>query len=422
MNRSVSTIRSGSSLYLLFMCLVFTIPLAAQSLPPELAEFRQRVLNETQQQQSAWSLRQAQPVDVSNPDNPLDFVGVAHNQILAKGLQEAGSPNARVRPRAAALRHWQTVAQSYLDGVVPPNQRAAAAVMKKKACKIDPFHPWRCNIWKNPGPEDGQISLWRDARPALDEEELERAKLDAMVEDLYGNVHPEQVTFAVEILHELYSLTTSNSLASFVSDVKRLERRILATNLMSLEEKVPLLVVTSTARHSFAFSASTIHLRDTSSDDKSSEVVRADLSGAADGASVGFILGGPWGAAFGGVLLGAIHSGLEYESQQSIASLGGDGGDDSTGGDSTTGSDGWTPWLNRDGPNGSGDYETLRDFVAAGQACDNPTDIQCQTLDGKSWQELGRPYTCDTQTGGVCRNVNQEDGRCPDFRVRFRCG
>lgn len=416
MNRSFSTVRSGRSFYLLLSCLLFALPLAAQSLPPDLAEFRERVLADTQQREGVLSMRQARPIDVSNPANPLDFIGVAHNQILAEGLREAGRPNARARPRADALSHWQTVAQGYLDGVVPPNQRAAAAVMKKKACKIDPFHPWRCNIWKNPWPDEGgKQTLWRQANPALDEQELERARLEAIAGDLYGSVHPEQVAFAVNILHELYSLTTSNSLASFVTDVKRLERRILATNLMSLDEKVPLLVVTSTARHSFAFRASTIHLRDTSSDDKSADVVRADLSGAADGASVGFILGGPWGAAFGGVLLGAIHSGLEYESQQSIALTGGNGVA------GATGDDDWTPWLNRDRPGGSGDYETLRDFVAAGQVCENPTAIQCQTLDGKSWQDLSRPYTCDTQTGGVCRNVDQPDGRCPDFRVRFRC-
>ena len=81
----------------------------------------------------------------------------------------------------------------------------------------------------------------------------------------------------------------------------------------------------------------------------------------------------------------------------------------------------WTPWLNRDNPGGSGDYETLRDFVANGQACPQPLDVECETMDARDWSTLNRPYTCNTEVGGVCRNQDQPDHRCPNFRVRFLC-
>jgi len=94
----------------------------------------------------------------------------------------------------------------------------------------------------------------------------------------------------------------------------------------------------------------------------------------------------------------------------------GDGSSIATGGSGT-----WTPWLNRDNPAGSGDYETLKDFLANGQGCPQPLDVQCQTLDGRDWNTLNRPYICNTEVGGVCRNQDQPDRRCPNFRVRFRC-
>jgi hypothetical protein len=39
---------------------------------------------------------------------------------------------------------------------------------------------------------------------------------------------------------------------------------------------------------------------------------------------------------------------------------------------------GWTAWLNRDDPSGSGDWETLSSFVQAGQSCTNPSAIECR--------------------------------------------
>lgn len=79
----------------------------------------------------------------------------------------------------------------------------------------------------------------------------------------------------------------------------------------------------------------------------------------------------------------------------------------------------WTPWLNRDRPGGVGDYETLSDFVAAGQACASPEKIECRVRgDGRDWAATGQAYSCTPETGGVCRNDGQS---CLDYEVRFCC-
>jgi hypothetical protein len=81
----------------------------------------------------------------------------------------------------------------------------------------------------------------------------------------------------------------------------------------------------------------------------------------------------------------------------------------------------WTPWLNRDSPSGVGDYETLSDFLAVGQACPNPISIECKTTGGVNWWQTGEVYSCTPAYGGSCQNSNQSDGYCLDYQVRFLC-
>ncbi len=81
---------------------------------------------------------------------------------------------------------------------------------------------------------------------------------------------------------------------------------------------------------------------------------------------------------------------------------------------------GWTAWLNRDIPDGNGDYETLADFNPD-EVCPNPIAIECQTLNGVDWTQTGEVYTCNPSVGGYCVNSNQPDGTCLDYRVRFLC-
>lgn len=89
------------------------------------------------------------------------------------------------------------------------------------------------------------------------------------------------------------------------------------------------------------------------------------------------------------------------------------------------GSNGWTSWYDRDNPGGSGDWETRSSFDLTG--CENPTAIECQTVDGRSINETGQNVICNLQTGLVC--LNKENGgssffgtTCLDYRVRFYCG
>jgi len=83
---------------------------------------------------------------------------------------------------------------------------------------------------------------------------------------------------------------------------------------------------------------------------------------------------------------------------------------------------GWTPWMSRDTPNASGDYETVANFAADGQSCAAPTGIACRRKsDGKNASETGEVLTCTPSTGLVCKNAQQADGRCDDYEVRLYC-
>uniref|UniRef100_A0A3Q3GEX2 Cartilage intermediate layer protein 2-like n=1 Tax=Kryptolebias marmoratus TaxID=37003 RepID=A0A3Q3GEX2_KRYMA len=85
---------------------------------------------------------------------------------------------------------------------------------------------------------------------------------------------------------------------------------------------------------------------------------------------------------------------------------------------------GWTQWFDIDNPSGTGDWELLTDLRSEnpGKICDNPTDIEAVTLSGQSVAEAGEKiYKYDTTSGFVCRNEDQLDRRCNDYKVRFSC-
>ena len=91
----------------------------------------------------------------------------------------------------------------------------------------------------------------------------------------------------------------------------------------------------------------------------------------------------------------------------------------------------WTPWLNRDGPGGSGDYETIIGFHSEQPTvvCPRPVGIQCRDrLTGKSYETTEQKYHCEIDStpekiygGGWCVNSEQKQGRCRDYQVRFLC-
>ena len=78
----------------------------------------------------------------------------------------------------------------------------------------------------------------------------------------------------------------------------------------------------------------------------------------------------------------------------------------------------WTEWKDRDNPSGSGDWETLSSFP---DVCDAPIDIECQTTAGLDWTATGEVVRCEPQVGLVCKNVDQSDSYCEDYKVRFLC-
>ena len=56
--------------------------------------------------------------------------------------------------------------------------------------------------------------------------------------------------------------------------------------------------------------------------------------------------------------------------------------------DTTSNSYCWTPWMDRDNPSGTGDWEVLRDIPLA-QVCPRPVGIECQTTSGQPYQSTG---------------------------------
>lgn len=82
----------------------------------------------------------------------------------------------------------------------------------------------------------------------------------------------------------------------------------------------------------------------------------------------------------------------------------------------------WTSWLDRDNPGGSGDWEDLASFIAAGKVCEHPVGIQGRKHGTSTpWFDTGEVITATPEEGLVCRNADQPDGKCYDYDVRFFC-
>jgi hypothetical protein len=81
----------------------------------------------------------------------------------------------------------------------------------------------------------------------------------------------------------------------------------------------------------------------------------------------------------------------------------------------------WSNWLDRDYPDGDGDWETLTDFVTSQVGCTLPAYIEAQTLSGVSWMNTGQVLTVSPDVGLICRNADQGSGYCLDYKVKFGC-
>ncbi|XP_037605933.1 uncharacterized protein LOC119476605 [Sebastes umbrosus] len=84
----------------------------------------------------------------------------------------------------------------------------------------------------------------------------------------------------------------------------------------------------------------------------------------------------------------------------------------------------YTQYFDRDNPSGTGDWEILSALHTEnpGKICSNPIAIDVKTLTGLSPTTTGEVFfKNDATTGFVCRNQDQKNKRCSDYKVRFRC-
>uniref|UniRef100_A0A8C6SSQ8 WxxW domain-containing protein n=1 Tax=Neogobius melanostomus TaxID=47308 RepID=A0A8C6SSQ8_9GOBI len=83
-----------------------------------------------------------------------------------------------------------------------------------------------------------------------------------------------------------------------------------------------------------------------------------------------------------------------------------------------------TDWFNRDNSTGKGDFEILIELRKEnpGKICNNPLQIQVLTTGGQPVSSTGDFIdTSDTEKGFICKNSDQKNGRCSDYKVRFLC-
>jgi hypothetical protein len=82
----------------------------------------------------------------------------------------------------------------------------------------------------------------------------------------------------------------------------------------------------------------------------------------------------------------------------------------------------WTNWINRDGPGGNGDWETVSGAVGLG-GCPNPIYLECQTTGGIAWWRTGEVVRFSTSGGCICVGTdNPPLNRCiNNYQIRMLC-
>ena len=90
---------------------------------------------------------------------------------------------------------------------------------------------------------------------------------------------------------------------------------------------------------------------------------------------------------------------------------------------------GFTGWLNRDGPGGTGDWELHSAFLSQRPpvVCSNPSQIYANRIGGgfiiytpgMTLPDVVAAF--NEEVGLICRNSDQTDGRCSDYQVQFLC-
>uniref|UniRef100_A0A3Q1F505 Cartilage intermediate layer protein 2-like n=1 Tax=Acanthochromis polyacanthus TaxID=80966 RepID=A0A3Q1F505_9TELE len=86
----------------------------------------------------------------------------------------------------------------------------------------------------------------------------------------------------------------------------------------------------------------------------------------------------------------------------------------------------WTKWYDRDNPSGSGDWEQLyrqrQMMKSKDEICEFPLYIEAVTNDKEQTPALktGQKFFAPTE-GFICRNKDQRNGKCRDYKVRYGC-
>ena len=90
----------------------------------------------------------------------------------------------------------------------------------------------------------------------------------------------------------------------------------------------------------------------------------------------------------------------------------------------TAAADPWGPWLDRDDPTATGDWETTKDH----NPCNGrtPAQIQCRVKGTNQMVTEGQTidgvvYHCNAANGGWCVNPTPGKVQCKDLEVRYKC-
>ena len=85
----------------------------------------------------------------------------------------------------------------------------------------------------------------------------------------------------------------------------------------------------------------------------------------------------------------------------------------------------WTPWHDRDDWTGTGDWEDRINYQPKGRCTHGtvpPLAIQARLVSNQlPYQAGGDTLTISPSVGLICKNVDQTDGRCTDYEVRYCC-
>jgi len=79
------------------------------------------------------------------------------------------------------------------------------------------------------------------------------------------------------------------------------------------------------------------------------------------------------------------------------------------------------PWIDRDLPTGSGDFEVSAAAALEAGCPGFAVALQCLTDNGLSWYQVGTQAQCDLNSGLTCSRTAQDDRTCLNYKIRVCC-